>query len=301
MALAIFHRIAVAEAKIHGKTIADVHFHEVGALDSIVDIVGAAVAIEQMGITRVESSPLVEGIGSVQCAHGRFPLPAPATLEILHGVPLRQIEVDHELITPTGAAILAELVTSFNGLNDFTTEKIGYGLGSRNFPDRPNVLRALLGSQASGTVHESRDQVLVLETNLDDATGEELGHLAEVLTQAGVHDVSFAPLAMKKNRPGHLLQVIAPLDMQDKLTKIIFSHSPTFGLRIQIMDRVKLVRAMKTVETPYGAVGVKVGSWEGSEVQIHPEYEDCHRIALAAGVALTDVIREAKNEALKKK
>lgn len=299
LALSIFHRIAVAEAKIHGKTTDDVHFHEVGALDSVVDIIGAAVAVEALGITAVEASPLVEGTGSIQCAHGRFPLPAPATLEILKGIPLRQIDVPHELITPTGAAILAELAQSFSGLSHFRTEKVGYGLGSRNLPDRPNVLRALLGTRASlpGTEEESKDQVLVLESNLDDATGEELGHLAGLLSDAGALDVSFAPLIMKKNRPGHLLQVIAPPSLQDELVRLIFSHSPAFGLRLQKTERVKLAREIKTVETAYGPVRVKVGSWEGKQIRVHPEYEDCRGLAVRAGVSLNEVIQAAKHAA----
>jgi uncharacterized protein (TIGR00299 family) protein len=248
-----------------------------------------------MGITRVEASPLVEGIGSIQCAHGTFPLPAPATLEILKGIPLRQIHVHHELITPTGAALLAELATSFTGLKDFTTDRIGYGLGSRNLHDRPNALRALLGTRAVVSDSESRDQVLVLESNLDDVTGEELGHLAELLAQAGAYDVSFSPLTMKKNRPGHLLRVIAPTSLQDELIRLIFSQSPAFGLRVQKTDRVKLAREIRTVKTPFGPVRVKIGRWEGIQVRVHPEYEDCHRLALEAGVPLSDVIQAARN------
>lgn len=303
LALAIFHRIAVAEAKIHGKTTDDVHFHEVGALDSIVDIIGAAVAIETLGITAVEASPLVEGTGSIQCAHGTFPLPAPATLEILRGIPLRQIDVPHELITPTGAAILAELAQSFTGLSHFSTEKVGYGLGSRNLPNRPNVLRAMLGGKISpaGSDSDSRDQVLVLESNLDDVTGEELGHLASLLADAGALDVSFAPLLMKKNRPGHLLQVIAHPDLQDELVHLIFTQSPAFGLRLQKTDRLKLAREMKTVETAYGTVRVKIGSWEGKQIRIHPEYEDCHRLAAQAGVSLGEVIQAARQAVAEKK
>jgi len=304
-ALAIFKRVAEAEAKIHGKNINTVHFHEVGALDSIADIVGAAVAVEHLQISGVEASPLVEGSGSVHCAHGHFPLPAPATLEILRGIPLKQINLPHELITPTGAAILAELCTSFSGLSGLAVEKIGYGLGSRNFPDRPNVLRAMIGNktvenETGSSAESNQDQVLVIESNLDDATGEELGHLAERLAQAGAFDVSFIPMTMKKNRPGHLLQVIAPTSVQDQLIRLLFNHSPSFGLRIQKTDRFILDRQIITVDSTHGPIRVKVGHWEGRPVQIHPEYEDCHQASLKSGRPLREIIEEAKTAASEK-
>ncbi|MDD5262578.1 MAG: nickel pincer cofactor biosynthesis protein LarC [Methylacidiphilales bacterium] len=288
-ALNVFRRIGEAEAKIHGKTIEEIHFHEVGAIDSIVDITGACIALENLGIKKVLASPLADGRGTITCAHGVFPIPAPATLAILSGIPITQIDVPHELITPTGAALLAEFAESFAPLHSFTVEKIGYGLGSREIAGRPNVLRALLGASSQSSEKYDTDRVLVLETNLDDCSGETLGYLSEKLMQAGVYDVAFVPLTMKKSRPAVQLQVITPESARDAALHLIFSETTAFGLRVYQADRIKLQRDTREVQTPWGAVSVKIGRIGDKIVQISPEYESCRRIAEKHGVSLQEV------------
>lgn len=292
-ALAVFHRIAVAEAKIHGTTVDQVHFHEVGAIDSIVDILGACIALENLGIEQVLASPLVEGTGTIRCAHGTYPLPAPATLEILAGIPLTQQPVPHELITPTGAALLAEFVAAFGPLHDFAVEKIGYGAGTRTLADRPNVVRALLGRTASEgrLAGAERDRIVQIETNIDDCTAEELGHTFQLLLDAGALDVAYSPLQMKKNRPGWLLTVLAEPGLLDRLAEIILRETSAFGLRYQTWDRIKLRRESTTVQTPHGGVRVKTGYLGDTPVKTTPEFEDCRRVAAEKNIPLAAVYR----------
>ena len=283
-ALNIFHRVAEAEARIHGKLVDEVHFHEVGAVDSIVDIVVAAVGLHHLGIKDVTASVPVEGTGSIHCAHGHFPLPAPATAEILRGIPLRQIEVPAELTTPTGAAILAQTVRHFGPINSMVTDQIGYGLGTRDLPHRPNVLRAFLGHTPShgGASH---DQVVEIRTHLDDITGEHLAHAIDRLMAEGALDAAASPLLMKKGRPGHLLTVIADPADAEKLASLVLRETTAFGLRMERVERRTLRREEKTIQTPHGPVRVKLG-WEGEKlVQIHPEDADCRKLALTAGIS----------------
>lgn len=285
-AVAVFHRIAVAEGKIHGMPPDEVHFHEVGAIDSIVDIVGFCVALEALGTPAVKASSLTEGSGFIECAHGKFPLPAPATLEILAGIPLRQIEEPVEFITPTGAALLAEFATSFGPMPSLTTEKIGYGVGTRNTPGRPNVLRAVLGStKESGET----DSVTEIESNIDDLSPELIGATTERLLAAGALDVFVSPIQMKKNRPGFRLTVLSEPARADEFASLILRETSAFGVRMHECRRLKLRRQIVTVDTRYGAIEIKKG-WLGDElVQTAPEFESCRRAAETAGVPVREV------------
>jgi uncharacterized protein (TIGR00299 family) protein len=267
-ALKIFHRVAEAEARIHGKLVDEVHFHEVGAIDSIVDIVVAAAGLHHLGVKEVTASVPVEGTGSIHCAHGHFPLPAPATAEILRGIPLRQIDVPAELTTPTGAAILAQIVRHFGPIESMVTDRIGYGLGTRDLPHRPNVLRAFLGHTPThgGASH---DQVVEIRTHLDDITGEHLAHAIDRLISEGALDAAASPLVMKKGRPGHLLTVLTLPKDAERIASLVLYETTAFGLRLERVERRTLRREEKSVTTPYGPVRVKLG-WEGEKlVQIH--------------------------------
>ena len=292
-ALKIFHGVAEAEARIHGKLVDEVHFHEVGAVDSMVDIVVAAVGLHHLGVKDVTASVPVEGTGSIHCAHGHFPLPAPATAEILRGIPLRQIEVPAELTTPTGAAILAQTVRHFGPIESMVTDRIGYGLGTRDIPHRPNVLRAFLGHTPShgGASH---DQVVEIRTHLDDITGEHLAHAIERLMTEGALDAATSPLIMKKGRPGQLLTVLALPKDAERLASLVLRETTAFGLRLERVERRTLRREEKVVTTPYGSVRVKLG-WEGEKlVQIHPEDADCRKLALSAGISHAVVASAAR-------
>ncbi|MGC3991830.1 MAG: nickel pincer cofactor biosynthesis protein LarC [Chthoniobacteraceae bacterium] len=293
-ALSIFQRIAVAEGKIHGVPAEDVTFHEVGALDSIADIICACVGIEHLKVDRVQVSPLFDGHGWVDCAHGRFPIPAAATLEILHGIPFRQIDEEFEFITPTGAAIAAEFGASFGPMPALKVEKIGYGVGTKKLKDRPNVLRAILGEAATEPAHGyETDTITCLETNLDDLSPEILGAVMDRLFAAGALDVFFTPVHMKKNRPGSQLSVLCESADVTKLSDILFRETSAFGLRMQAMERLKLARRFETVSTPYGPIRLKIGERAGEIVQIAPEFEHCKAAAEKSGQPLKAVYEAA--------
>jgi uncharacterized protein (TIGR00299 family) protein len=297
-ALAVFRRIAEAEARIHGCSIEAVHFHEVGAVDSIVDIVGGCVALEKLGRPRILASAVVDGTGFLECAHGRLPLPAPATLAILgaRGIPLSQCDESHELVTPTGAAFLAELVESFGPMHQLVAERIGYGLGARTLRTRPNVLRAILGRQVATTPqpHDwETDLVAVLETNLDDATGESIGHFMETALRAGALDVFCVPVQMKKNRPGVLLTVLCAPQQADHFTALILRETPALGVRRSQTERRKLRRRLQHVGTPYGPVAVKVAELDGRILHAKPEWHDCQQRAEEHGLSAQEVWRAA--------
>jgi len=296
-AVAVFHRIAVAEGKVHGLPPEQVHFHEVGAVDSIVDILGACIGLELLGKPRVLASAVTEGTGWVDCAHGRFPIPAPATLAILgaRGVPLSQCDEPHELVTPTGAALLAEFAENFGPMRGLVAEKIGFGLGTRDNETRPNVVRAILGeSESIRAKHDWQiDSVVVLETNLDDISSELLGHFLEKAMEAGALDVFHTPIQMKKNRPGILLSVLCAETDADKFTEMLLRETTAFGVRRTVAERRKLAREMGSVTTPYGAVAVKIGTLDGRVVQAAPEYESCKKAATEAGVPLKSVYEAA--------
>jgi uncharacterized protein (TIGR00299 family) protein len=277
--LSIFQRIGEAEAKTHGVPIEQVHFHEIGALDSIVDIVLATVGIESLGIERVYFSSLCDGHGTFRCSHGEYPLPAPATLEILKGIPISQISVPFELITPTGAAIVAEFQHSVGFLPAMRPEKIGYGVGQRDLPSRPNVLRAVLGELEKD---EAPEQITELQANIDDLSPEILGAAQERLFKAGALDVFLVPIQMKKNRPGTIITVLCRPQEREAMQEILFEETSTFGIRYQEIDRVSLEREMVQVETSAGSVQIKVGRRHGRIVQASPEFESCDRAARAS-------------------
>ena len=310
-AVAVFHRVAVAEGKIHGHPPDEVHFHEVGALDSVVDIVGACLCLELLGRPRVLAGPVVEGTGWINCAHGRFPIPAPATLEILgaRGVTLSQCDEPHELVTPTGAALLAEFVETFGPMQGLVAEKIGYGLGTRDNQTRPNVLRAVLGEvlesslQAVPSPEQAKawtpttdwetDTIAILETNLDDLNAEVLGHFVEQALAAGALDVFHTPIQMKKNRPGVLLTVLCAESDADKFTELMLRETSAFGVRRQLATRRKLKREFITVKLPQGEVTMKLGKLNGQVVQASPEFESCKKLAAQAKLPLKQIYEAA--------
>ena len=297
-AVAVFHRVAVAEGKIHGHPPEEVHFHEVGAIDSIVDIVGACIALELLGKPRVLAAPVVEGTGWVNCAHGCFPVPTTATLEILgaRGIALTQCDEPHELVTPTGAALLAEFAESFAPMRDLAATKIGYGLGTRDNQTRPNVLRAVLGeARAADTNHDwETDTIAVLETNLDDLSPEILGHFIAKALAAGALDVFHTPIQMKKNRPGVLLTVLCAVETADLFTEMILCETSAFGVRRSTAERRKLQREFIVVKTPHGEISVKLGKLDGRIVQAAPEFESCHKLAEQTGVPLKEIYQAAR-------
>lgn len=295
-AIAVFHRIAVAEGKIHGHPPEEVHFHEVGAIDSIVDIIGACICLEMLGKPRVEAANVTEGSGWVNCAHGRFPVPTMATLEILgaRGIAVNQCEEPHELVTPTGAALLAELVETFGPMRGVVAEKVGYGLGTRDNHTRPNVLRAVLGSKRDSSATTTKldwetDSIAVLETNVDDLNPEVLGAFVERALAAGALDVFHTPVQMKKNRPGVLLTVLCAEADAERFTELLVRETSAFGVRRTVAERRKLRRESVLVETPYGKVAVKIGRLNGRIVQASPEFESCREIAERSGASLKEI------------
>jgi len=306
--VAVFQRIADAEGKIHGKPASEVHFHEVGAVDSIVDIVGACVGLEMLGKPRIVASPVVEGTGWIHCAHGRFPIPAPATLAILGArrIPITQCDEPNELITPTGAALLAEFAEGFETMTGVVAEKIGFGLGTRENKTRPNVLRAVLGAQSKVQRPKSKvspagnskldwetDRIAVLETNLDDVSGEVLGAFVEAALAAGALDVFHTPIQMKKNRPGVLLTVLCAETEADTFSEMMLRETSAFGVRRTFAERRKLKREFCTVKTNFGNVTVKLGRLNGKVVQVAPEFESCKSIATKAKAQLKQVYEAA--------
>jgi len=288
LALAIFRKLAEAEAAVHGMPIEKVHFHEVGALDSIADIAGTAVAIDLLGLERITCRSVPPGSGTVKCAHGLMPVPAPATAMLLKGMPLAKAPVTGELVTPTGAAILATLVNEFTDQPPMTIERIGCGAGKRDPWEQPNILRVFLGRSKSDATSDVSDVVTVLETNLDDVSAEVVGYCTETLFAAGALDVFTIPIQMKKNRPGVLMSVIATAESVAKIEAILFRETGTFGIRKHTATRSKLNRQSIVVQTVWGPVQAKRGWREGSEI-VTPEYEDCALIAREHGVPLREV------------
>jgi uncharacterized protein (TIGR00299 family) protein len=293
-ALSIFQRIAVAEGKIHGVAPEKVAFHEVGALDSIADIVLACVGIEQLGVAKIFVSPLTEGRGWIDCDHGRFPVPSPATLEILAGIPLAQIDEQFEFITPTGAAIAAEFGASFGMMPAMKVEKIGYGLGSRKLPGRPNALRAVLGELDAESAAYETDTITRIETNIDDLSPEITGATMDKLFAAGALDVFFTSIQMKKNRPAIQLTVLCDNADVPKLADIIFAETTSFGIRMNRVDRLKLERKFETVKTEFGGITVKLGLKGGKVIQVAPEYESVRAASEKTGASLRAIYEAAR-------
>jgi len=307
-ALSVFRRLGEAEAKIHGVPLEKIHFHEIGAVDSIVDIVGACIALDLLGVDEVQAAAPPLGSGFVETAHGRFPLPAPATLELLRGYPTQTSPERVELVTPTGAALLAEFCSHFGPIPSMTIEKIGYGAGTRDLKKTPNVLRAVLGESMStrlrqgygGQASKSRskseseetDTIGVLETNLDDMNPQWFGDVMERLLAAGALDVFLTPVQMKKNRPGTLLTVLCAQSDVERMADLILTHTTSFGVRVHEVRRHKLQREIVIVKTRFGKIEVKLGRRGGKLVACAPEYESCKRAAAKAGVAVKEVYKE---------
>ena len=290
----IFTRLAEAEARVHRTTVEKVHFHEVGAVDAIVDIVGAAIGLEQLGVDQILCSELVTGSGFVECQHGRMPVPAPATAELIKNVPNRTGIVEKELLTPTGAAILTTLSDSFGPKPSFAAESIGYGAGSRELEQQPNLLRVFVGETAAAA---ESDQVWVVETNLDDISAQAVGYVSEQLLKAGALDVFSVPIQMKKSRPGVLLSVIAAPENLIVVEQLLLKETTTFGVRRYAVERKKLEREIIKVATTEGEVRVKLGRLGGKLVKASPEYEDCRRLAEASGQPFQRVYETAARKA----
>jgi uncharacterized protein (TIGR00299 family) protein len=290
LARRIFTCIGEAEAKVHGTTIRKVHFHEVGAVDSIADIVGCAVGLSLLAVDRIVCSPVPTGTGHIEIEHGRVSVPAPATAEILKGVPLAPSAVSFELTTPTGAAIVKTVADEFGPLPAMTIQTIGLGAGDRDLKEQPNILRLIVGEAAGGI---ASDQIWVLETNLDDISGEIIGHTTARLFEAGALDVYTTSIQMKKNRPGVLLSVLCPAELLAKMEKIIFKETSTLGIRRWQAARHKLERRPHTIETPLGPVAGKLAVLPDGGVSFSPEFEACRRIATEKNVPLKDVYEAA--------
>ena len=298
--LTIFEKLAVAEAQIHGCTPDEVHFHEVGGVDAIVDIVGTALCLEKLGIDKVVSSKIPLGSGFVDCRHGKLPVPAPATIEILKGVPVYGGEVASELVTPTGAAIITSLAKSFGPLPPMRVERTGYGAGQRELPDRPNLLRIITGTAAVSSQDVSTDDVTILETCIDDMNPELFGYLMERLFSDGALDVYWIPLHMKKNRPGTMVQVLCEEAVKDRLIQRLLSETTSLGVRFYKATRKILAREQLTIRTSFGEIRVKrVKDADGSE-RLVPEFDVCREIALKRDLPLRVVYDTIAREAAKK-
>jgi uncharacterized protein (TIGR00299 family) protein len=294
IAMRLFERLAKVEAKVHGVSIDKVHFHEVGAIDSIVDMVGVAIAWDELEIERACSSPVPVGSGFVKTSHGMLSVPAPATSELLAGVPITACQLPYEMTTPTGAVILAELVNSYGPLPSMQVNRIGYGAGQRDVSDRPNLLRIMIGHAIEEPMpsNDASDSVVVLETNLDDISGEQIGFAVETLWGMGALDVFTTAIQMKKNRPGVLLSVICRREQRLEMERAIFEHTGTLGVRSRRQARTILPRARIEVDTPWGLVPGKVSRLPSGAVDFSPEYEDCQAIARENGLRLSDVVNE---------
>ncbi len=291
--ITIFTRLAEAEAKVHRNSIEQIHFHEVGAMDAIIDVVGGVAGMEAMEIEAVYCSPLHVGSGTVQCAHGTLPVPAPATLELIRDKPVYSTGVVGELLTPTGAAILTTLASGFGPMPEMIVERIGYGAGEKD-PYIPNLLRVSIGRTGAAIKGYQNDRVGVVETNIDDMNPQIYDYLIEKLFAMGVMDTFFVPVQMKKNRPGTLLTVICSPEMVGKVADFLIRETTSIGLRYRIDQRIKAHRKIEKVETVYGPIHCKVAGIEGGEVlNVFPEYEDCKKIASEKKVPIKHVMEKA--------
>jgi pyridinium-3,5-bisthiocarboxylic acid mononucleotide nickel chelatase len=288
----IFRDLAHVEAKIHNANPGNVHFHEIGGLDSIVDVVGSLIVMKMLGIETIYASRIPVGTGFVECDHGILPLPAPATLELLKGIPVHASSIEKELVTPTGIAILKHVVQSFGTIPEMKIERIGYGAGSRDLKI-PNLLRVWIGETEVKEEYEE-DEVILIETNIDNMNPEILGYALERLLERGALDAFMTPIFMKKNRPGTLLSVLITPDRLDETISTIFAETASLGVRFRRLERRKLPREQITVETSFGPVRVKVSQVDTGKRIISPEYEDCREIAARMGIPLRKVYGEAQ-------
>ncbi len=312
-----YRRIADAEAHVHRRPVENIHFHEVGSIDAIVDVVGAFLALELLGVGEAWGSEITTGYGTVKTAHGIMPVPAPATAEILAEVPLRRGETESELVTPTGAAILRTACAHFGAWPDgFRTERVGYGAGSKEFPRQTNYLRVFLGHRvlpgghdrtpassdlaakpfpsAPGTPPHRTQLLTLIQTEIDDMSGEVYSHLMKQLFGLGAYDVTLTAVQMKKNRPGVRVEVLCAMDKRDAVVNFLLRETTTFGVKIREVERVCLDRRFETVQTSYGPIRVKVGLLDGEVIKAAPEYEDCHRLAVEHQVPLLAVLEAAR-------
>jgi len=293
-AIKIFEKLAKAEAKIHGKKTSEIHFHEIGAVDSIADIVAAAAGYQffkSVGVERFYCSPLSVGGGTVTCAHGLLPVPAPATVELLKGVPITEGPAKFELLTPTAAAIFTTIIDRFGPLPEMKVEKIGYGAGSMQSEEFPNCLRLIIGQAAAEAA--DTDCVYLLETNVDDVSGELIGYVTGKLLDCGALDVFTTPIYMKHNRPAVKLSIICGMKDAEKFEEILFAEGLTLGIRKQIVQRSKLVRSFESVKTRFGNIKIKIGSLKGKVVNIKPEFSDCTTAAEKYKIPVKHVIENA--------
>ncbi len=294
VAARIVRRLAEVEAHVHGTTVEEIHLHEVGGVDCIVDICGAVAGLHLLGVEKVFCSPLPVSRGFVSFSHGTWPVPGPAALELARGVPLVPLELDEETLTPTGAAILTTVAQEFGTLPPMRLEQIGYGAGKKTFAKPiPNVVRLLLG-EAMGAGAGSRQTLSLLETNIDDMPAEWYEHVMDVLFSRGALDVYLLPAQMKKNRPATLLGVLCPPDRVEKMLDTLYRETTTLGVRIHRVERCAADREMREVQTPWGPVPVKIGRWQGDVVNIAPEYEACRRLARENDVPLKQVYAAAQ-------
>ncbi|HEY8410799.1 MAG TPA: nickel pincer cofactor biosynthesis protein LarC [Pyrinomonadaceae bacterium] len=290
LSIEIFSRLAEAEARVHNEPVEHVHFHEVGALDAIVDIVGAAICFDLLQIDRFVCSPLHVGSGTIQMAHGRFPVPPPAVAELLKGVPFYSTDIEGELLTPTGAAIITTVCKEFGPIPRMTADATGYGAGTREYKDFPNVLRVMIGE--TEVIEATGERLFMIETNIDDLSPQILGHVMDRAFELGALDCYFTPVQMKKNRPGVLLSVLCERDRKEQLLNLLFTETTTLGVRSYEVERRALRRSMVRVETQYGPIDVKVGHLNGHVVNEMPEFEQVRAAATKAGVPLK-VVEEA--------
>jgi len=297
-ALKVFSRLAEAEGKLHNMPPEQVHFHEVGAVDAILDIVGTCIGLEFLEISHLTCSPVNVGSGCVEAAHGSLPIPAPASLELLKDLPIYSSGVDGELVTPTGAALISTLATGFGPIPPMRVERIGYGAGAREIPGHPNLARLLLGESAEPVrVRDGApgDEVVsVIEANVDDMSPQLYGYFIDQALAAGALDVTCTPIQMKKDRPGILLSVLCTPEKGDALAQMLFEQTTTIGVRIYEARRKILERELVSIQTPYGTVKVKVAKRDGKVLNVAPEYEDCQRLATEKGVPLKQVIIAAQ-------
>ena len=297
----VFDRLAEAEAKVHNMSKANVHLHEVSGIDSIVDIVGSVIGLAYLDIDAVYASPLSLGRGFVRCAHGLMPVPVPGTMELLKGVPIHQTDIPKELVTPTGAALITTLSQEFGVMPQMRLDRVGYGAGTRDLEQRPNLLRLCLGEKVSNSNsqtthhHAETDSVDIIETNVDDMSPEITGYVTTQLFEHGALDVFLTPIFMKKNRPATQITVLCPTPHRDKLIELLLTETTTFGVRLSSADRVKLRRDFIQVETQWGTIQAKRGYLNGALIKTVPEYEDCKRLAERNNVPLRQIYAEALN------
>ena len=298
----IFTLLAEAEARVHGIEVKKVHFHEVGALDAIIDIVGACIGFEMLGIEQFAASKLHVGSGFVTMAHGKFPVPPPAVAELLKGKPIYSTEIEGELITPTGAAIIAAVCESFGTIPETSVEATGYGAGTREYKDFPNVLRIMVGEAAEFGKRPAKDHddLVLMETNIDDSTPQAIGFVMERAFVLGALDCWFTPVQMKKNRPGVVISVLASPEKKDELVEMLFAETTTIGVRTSQVARISLDRRFETVNTQFGECRVKIAMREGRVINAMPEYEDVRLLALEKNVPFR-IVWEAASEAAREK